>query len=238
MGFFDIFGGGSKVERLIKAITQKFGPPENRQKALNQLAEMEEPEAIAALLRRFTIQVDPGITDREEKDFTYRAIVDKGENAVEPLKAFVLNSDTGIAWGLKALNALIPPPDLAEHCIATLKKVGNDYTRDPEKKVVLLNQLLELDDPRIGEAVIPFLEDPADEVKIGTARVLSKTPTEAGRVALLEGLVRDQDKKRVVSALVEAISVGKFTVEGYREKVAPLISDPFALQKDGTVLHK
>src|SRR5438270_5765959 len=104
MGLFDFLGGGgTKVEKLQKAATQKFGPPENRQKALNQLADMEGPEPIAALLRRFTIAVDPSITDREEKDFTYRAVVDKGALAVEPLTAFVRHSETGIAWALKAL---------------------------------------------------------------------------------------------------------------------------------------
>ena len=239
MGLFDLFGGGSKVEKLQKAATQKFGPPENRQKALDQLVELGTPEALSALLKRFTIAVDPSITDRDEKEFTYRAVVDKGEAAVEPLKGFVMSSDSGIAWALKALNALVPPPDLAGHVIAVLQKLGNDYTRDPEKKVVLLNQLADLDDARIPAAVIPFLEDPADDVKTTSAKVLAKAKDDdAVRVALIEALLRDHDKKRVQAAVLEALSTGGFKVDSHREKVAPLVSDPFSLGKDGVIARK
>jgi len=240
MGLFDMFGGGgSKVEKLQKAATQKFGPPENRQKALDSLVEINTPEAIGALLKRFTIAVDPSITDRDEKEFTYRAIVDKGVAAVEPLKQFVMNSDSGIAWALKALNALLTPPDLAAHVIAVLTKVGNDYTRDPEKKVVLLSHLGDLDDPRTPAAVIPFLEDPADDVKTTSAKVLAKAKDDdAVRVALLDALVRDHDKKRVQAALLDALSTAGFKVESHREKIAPLVSDPFTLGKDGLIARK
>lgn len=238
MGLFDLFGGGSKVERLQKAATQKFGPPEGRQKALGQLAEMDGDEAIGALLRRFTIAVDPSITDRDEKEFTYRAIVDKGVASVEPLKAFLRSSDSGIAWALKALHALVTPPDVVGICIETLQKVGNDYTRDPEKKVVLLTQLFELDDPRIAEAAIPFLEDPADDVKIAAAKVLAKNTTEPVRVALCEGLLRDHDKKRVAAGIAEALETGKFKLDAYKEKLVPLLPEAFAVDKDGLVKRK
>lgn len=238
MGLFDMFGGGSKVEKLQKAATQKFGPPENRQKALNQLAELDSAEAIAALLRRFTIAVDPSITDREEKEFTQHAVVEKGVKALEPLKAFIMSSETGVAWALKCLASVVTPADVAQVCIETLQKLGNDYTRDPEKKVVLLRQLAELDDARIGPAALPFIEDPADDVKISAAQLVAKAKVPEGRVALLEGLVRDHDKKRVLAAFTEALHTAGFNVEGYREKVAPLIADPFTLDKAGAVTRK
>lgn len=238
MGLFDFLGGGNKVEKLQKAAVQKFGPPENRQKALDQLAELDTPEATSALLKRFTIAVDPSITDREEKDFTYRCVVDKGEKAVEPLRQFLMQSEIGVAWALKALAALLSPADLAKLCIDVLEKVGPDYTRDPEKKVVLLSHLGELSDERIGPALLPFLADPADDVKTGAAKVLSRIKGEATRTALLEGLVREHDKKRVVAAFVEAIADAGFTVGDYREKVAPLITEPFVLGKDGTIARK
>jgi HEAT repeat protein len=238
MGLFDFIGGGNKVEKLQKAAVQKFGPPENRQKALDQLAALDTPEATSALLRRFTIAVDPSITDREEKDFTYRCVVDKGEKAVEPLRQFLMQSDTGIAWAIKAMAALLTKPDLAKLCIDVLEKVGPDYTRDPEKKVVLLSHLSELQDERIGTAVLPFLADPADDVKTNAAKVLSRIKGEPVRAALLEGLVREHDKKRVVAAFVEAIADAGFNVGDQREKVAPLIADPFVLNKDGTISRK
>jgi len=239
MGLLDILGmGGTKLERLQKAVLQKFGPPEGRQKALNTLVEMDDPEAIVVLIKRFTIQVDPGITDREEKEFTLHAVLDKGTAAVEPLQQFLRQSDTGVVWALKALHALVTPPEVVTACLATLEKLGNDYTRDPEKKVVLLSELGEHSDDRIPPALVPFLEDPSDDVQIHASRVLSKTHDESVRVALLETLVRNQDKKRVAAALLEALAEGGFKVDGYQDKVASLIVPPFALEKDGTLKRK
>ena len=71
MGLFDMLGiGGTAAERssrsiakLQKKVIEKFGPPENRQGAVEELGQLRTEAAIDALLMRFTIRIDPGITD-------------------------------------------------------------------------------------------------------------------------------------------------------------------------------
>ena len=66
MGLLDKLGiGGSKDERetraaakLRKKATEKYGPPENRQGAIEELGEMRTPRAIEALLMRYTVRVE------------------------------------------------------------------------------------------------------------------------------------------------------------------------------------
>ena len=121
-------------------------------------------------------------------------------------------------------------------CLAALTKLGNEYTRDPEKKTTLLTQLLEHDDPRIVPAVIPFLDDPSDDVKIAACRILAKSKHESARQPLLDAIPREKEHRRVVAALFEALSLGAFKIEApAKEGLLPLLPDGFSIDKDGLV---
>src|SRR5438067_1594252 len=117
MGLFGMFG--SKEERrqgalrkLGQKVTQKYGPPENRQKAIAQLADLATPGAFGTLCLRFTIRADPGITDDEEKENVRQILVDSGDKAVAPVKDFLRQQESGIGWGLRILSALVSPEEV------------------------------------------------------------------------------------------------------------------------------
>src|SRR5256886_17501424 len=111
MGLLDLLGiGGSKEERqarsvakLQKKATEKYGPPENRQGAIEELGEMRTPRAIEALLMRYTVRVEPGITDDEEKQRVLALVHQAGAAiAVPVLRKFILGPD-GISLPLKGV---------------------------------------------------------------------------------------------------------------------------------------
>jgi hypothetical protein len=147
LGILDFFsskgGGKSGLRKQAQKITEKYGPPENRQKIIQQLAEMETPEAFSVLCLRFTIRSDPGITDDEEKENVRQILVDAGEKAVGPVKEFLETHESGVSWGLNVLSALRPPEDVVGTALRLLHKLGREYSRDPEKKLVLLSWLAE-----------------------------------------------------------------------------------------------
>src|SRR5918911_3527680 len=102
MGLLDRLGiGGSKDEReartvakLQKKTVEKYGPPENRQGAIEELGEMRTGRAVEALLMRYTVRVEPGITDDEEKQRVLALIHDAGKDvAVGPVKQFILSRE-------------------------------------------------------------------------------------------------------------------------------------------------
>jgi hypothetical protein len=136
MGIFDFLSGSpeKRIKSLQKKATEKYGPPENRQAAIDKLLDMKTPEAISALLMRFTVNSEPSITDAEEKEYTFKSLLEMGEKAIEPLKAFVRRSDVATSWALKMLRQLISEQDLVTLIIEVLEKLGPEYTRDPEKK--------------------------------------------------------------------------------------------------------
>ena len=171
MGILSIFSRdpGQRVQALRKKIQERYGQPEGRQQAMDKLLDMGTPEAIAALLTRFTVNVEPSITDAEEKEYLFKSLVDMGEKAVDPIQAFLLRSDDAASWALRLLDQLIAPEALVAFCIEALRKIGPDYTRDPEKKLVLISTLakregdsrrlsvkhliaqLEQDDPKVSK---------------------------------------------------------------------------------------
>src|SRR5512138_915180 len=100
MGLFDLFGSREEREKgalrkLAKKVTEKYGPPENRQKAIDQLGDLGTPDALGTLCLRFTVRTEPGITDDEEKETARRLLVDAGDAAVEPVEAFIREQESG-----------------------------------------------------------------------------------------------------------------------------------------------
>jgi HEAT repeat protein len=244
MGLFGLFGSKeerekSALEKLAKKVTERYGPPENRQKAISQLGDLGTPGAIETLCLRFTVRVEPGITDDEEKETTRAILVDAGEAAVAPIQKFVTEHDDGIAWGLRVL-AEIAPQQVLGVVVKELGRLGKIYTRDPEKKLVLLKWLTEHHAGAGGAeteaALLPLLEDFSDDVRISTTRALAAlSPGEGGRDALIQLLLRDRDNARVRGEVLAALASLGADVKGHRPSVEALLVEPFYLDREGRV---
>ncbi len=245
MGLFGLFG--SKEERaegalrkLAKKVTERYGPPENRQKAIDQLADMATPAALSTLCLRFTVRAEPGITDDEEKEHARRILADAGEVALGPLERFIREQDAGVAWGLRAIADIAAPQRTLEISVREIARLGREYTRDPEKKLVLLTWLVEhhagAKSAELEPALLPLLEDFSDDVRIGATRAIAAlAPGEKARDALIELLLRDRDNARVRGEVLDALARLGADVKGHRPSVEALLVEPFYLDREGRV---
>ena len=233
MGILDIFGGKSpeRATKLKAKVTQKYGGPEARQKAIQQLGEMDIPEATASLLARFTITVEPATTDSDEKEHVFGLIRSRGEAAVEPVRTFLRRNDQASSWAMRLLRDILPADRYITAVVEHLRELSERYTRDPEKKLVLLHEAESLQDPRIAPTVLPFLEDMADDVKIGALRALGPKSYPESREPMLKLLTAPETARRVQTTAIEAIARSGFGVQGYREKVESLLPEPFFVDK-------
>jgi hypothetical protein len=237
VGILDIFGGsGADKARKLKAkVTQKYGDPTSRQKAISQLGEMNIPEATSSLLARFTVTVEPLTTDADEKEHVFELITSRGRSAVDAVREFLRSTDTSSSWAVRLLSALLPEPELIGICVEFLHQLGSTYTRNPEKKIVLIQFLTGKDDPRIAPALVPFLEDMSDDVKIAAIKGLGPLKYEPSREPLLHLLTAEDTARRVQTAAIAALHESGFGVQGYREKVEALLSEPYFVDKSGLV---
>ncbi|EAU65879.1 conserved hypothetical protein [Stigmatella aurantiaca DW4/3-1] len=199
---------------------------------------MKYPEAVTVLLARFTITVDPLTTDADEKEHVFGLIKGFGKDAIAPLQDFLRKSDQAASWALRLLGELLSEPEVIGVCVDTLTHLSTHYTRDPEKKVVLLHHVTDKQDPRIAPAVLPFLEDMSDDVKIAALKALAPMNHEPAREPILRLLTADDTARRVQTAALAALQSSGFGVQGYREKVEALLVDPYVLDKQGVVVKR
>ena len=248
MGLLDLLGiGGSKEERearsvskLQKKAVEKYGPKENRQGAIEELGELRTPRAVEALLMRYTVRVEPGITDDEEKQRVLALLQQPGAAiAVPVLKKFILGRDE-ISWPLKALSDLVPEAEVVAFLVEALRKAAGEYSRVPEKKVLLLHALAQHRSSDAVPAALPFLEDMDDEVQIAAAEVIVKQQHPAGREPLIQQFLRAHEgsNARVREALSGLLADSGWDVKGYTPKVEAALPQGYKLDSRGKVLRK
>jgi HEAT repeat protein len=234
-------GGGplAKIARLQKKAMEKFGPPENRQGAIEELGELKSESAVDALLVRFTIRVDPGITDDEEKARTRALIVEAGKAGLPAVKRFILSRDE-ISWPLRALSDLLPEEEVVKFLVEVARKAAAEYSRVPEKKVLLLHAFAQHKAKEITAAVLPFLEDMNDEVQIAAAEVIAKQQDPAGREPLLQHFLKahEASNARVREALAGILADSGWDVKGYTPKVEAALPPAYKLDSKGRVQRK
>jgi HEAT repeat protein len=242
MGLLDMIGLGGpegKLRRLSRKSMEKFGPPENRQGAIEELGALKTEAAVEALLQRYTFRVDPGITDDDEKARVLALITQTGSTAVSPVKRFILARDE-ISWPLRALSDLLPEPEVVKFLIEVAHKVGGEYSRVPEKKVLLLHALAQHKSPEIAAAVVPFLDDMDDEVQIAAAEVIAWQQDPAGREPLIQHFLKAHEgsNARVREALVGLLAESGWDVKGYTPKVEAALPTGYKLDSKGKIQRK
>lgn len=242
MGLLDMIGLGGpegKIRRLQKKSMEKFGPKENRQGAIEELGEMKTEPAIEALLLRYTFRVDPGITDDEEKARVLALITAAGPVALGPVKRFISSRDE-ISWPLRALEALLPQAEVVQFLVEVARKVGSEYSRVPEKKVLLLHALSGHRSPEIAGVVLPFLEDMDDEVQIAAAEVIVRQEDPVGREPLIQHFLKAHEgsNARVREALAGLLADSPWDVKGYTPKVEAALPGAYKLDSKGKVQRK
>jgi hypothetical protein len=242
MGLLDMLGMGgpdAKVRRLQRKAQQKFGPAENRQGAIEELGGLRTEGAIDALLTRYTFRVDPGITDDDEKARVLALITQAGDVALAPVKRFISSRDE-ISWPLRALDGLLPEAEVVVFLVEVAKKIGGEYSRVPEKKVLLLHALSAHKAPEIAPAVLPFLDDMDDEVQIAAAEVIVKQQDPGGREPLIQHFLKAHEgsNARVREALSGLLADSGWDVKGYTPKVEAALPPAYKLDSKGKVVRR
>lgn len=240
MGIFGLFGGSrekreaKRIRDLAKRSQEKYGDAAMRSKALENLKDIGTPEALAALLQRFTAKTEPGITDSEEKDYTVQLLTSFGEDAIVPVVEFLERTDSGVSWGVRCLESLVGEDELIGAIAKILDRLSTQYARDPEKKVVLLKLLAEHRDERIAPTAAKFLDDPADDVRIAALSTLVAQGGGGQEEGVVECLLT-AEAPRVKAACAQALADLGAAVPSRRDEVSASLPGGFRLGSDGIV---
>jgi hypothetical protein len=233
VGLFDLFskkGTSSAVQKLAPKVADKRGMAPDRWEAIQALTKIDSEEAVQALLVRFTFYTDPTITDQEEKEGVFHAVVAKGALAVSPLKRFIAKAES-LSWPLKMLDRVLPAEEVLATLLDMLGKMDTEYERDPQRKLQILSELETRRGPAVVETVRPFLADVHETARFhAVGAVLAQDDAEAARDALVETLARE-DSMRIKARILEGFGQRSWTLDAAQVGKLP---DAFTLDASGT----
>jgi hypothetical protein len=204
VGLFDFITkkNASPVQKLKGKVMDKRSMAPDRWDAIQALAKMDSEEAVEALLERFTFHIDPSITDQEEKEAVFNAVVQKGAVAVPPLKRFIKRKSESITWPLKMLDRILPASEVLEILLDLLRDMDTEYERDPQRKLQILSEFETRKGPGVVEAVRPFLSDVNESARFhAVGALLAQDEAEQARAALLDALDREESMRIKVRML-------------------------------------
>ncbi|MBM74426.1 MAG: hypothetical protein CMK59_03425 [Proteobacteria bacterium] len=188
MGFFDfLFGTDEKstLKKHAKRVNNLNAQFEERQASAQWLAEQGSPEAISALLNRFSLAYEHNMKDAEEKDFILSHLRFIGESALPTIKEWIKTNDK-----------FARPLTLVEHhegeegvvdLLMEIVRLENDQFK-PEKKRQGLIHLAKFKDNRIPSVAIPELDNFDEGVRYAAVEALSNQEGEDVREALSAAL--------------------------------------------------
>jgi hypothetical protein len=232
VGLFDFLNKKAPqtpVQKLAVKAADKRGMAPDRWEALQALAKIESEEAVEALLNRFTFYVDPSITDQEEKDTVFEAIVAKGALSVGPLKRFIKKSES-LSWSLKMLDRVLPADDVLAILVELIGAMDTEYERDPTRKLQLLAELENRRGQSVVPVVLPFLADVNETARFhAVGAVLAQENASEAREALLTAFARE-DSMRIKARILDGFASQGWSVDPAK---AGRLPDGFVLDPSG-----
>jgi HEAT repeat protein len=240
MSFFGLFGKRSPESTIQKhagRVSNKRTQGPDRWESIQALGALKTPEAVAALLPRFTYYSDPSITDGEEKDEAYRLILDAKESAIEPVVVFLQKAES-LSWPLKILDRVATADRVVTELLGLLTRMDTEYERDPQRKLQVLQSLEERIDDRITGAVSRFLGDVNETVRFHAVEAIFAQRAPDGARAELQAALAKEGSVRVRTKLLERFAALKWDVGDAREKLAKVLPPGFSLDAAGVPLQK
>lgn len=194
MGLFDFFmNDEQKINKHQRTLTDKAQQAEEREASARWLLQKGTPVALLALLSRFEMRLEHQLNDQSEKDMVYAMMVQKGEAAIEPLRAH-LKRARQMAIPLRLLSELRGTDEAVD---AAIELLGLEHKKDdfkPEKKMQILVWLAEGRHTRAAPAAQPFLQDFDEGVRYAAAEVLIAAGDEGARRALERSLADPKEE--------------------------------------------
>ncbi len=245
MGIFDFLKKGSvpppaastfskKVAGHAKVVGDKRAQAYDRGEAIRLLAEMQTAEAAEALLKRFTFAIDPSITDQEEKEAAFDAIVKVGEPVVPAILAFCAKAEV-LTWPLRMLQAILSPDAYKKELLELAESFDTEYSRNVEPKLQVVAALEDVSGDEVRLAVERFLDDVNETVRFHAVQTTFAQGRRESCVALAK-LLEQEESVRIKNKICEGFVLKEWKLpEELVGGVAQSMEDvsDFRLQPDG-----
>lgn len=240
MGLKDLFSSSarskSRLDKHVKTATNPYTQSAERYHAMEQLLADGSEEALIGLFRRFTIVSTKSIEDEEEKGWAYRQLSGLGAKVLPAVKAFCLEHDN-VAWALRIIEDVADETQEWEILDALLERHPPGYERDPKKKLQILAHLADIDDPKVAEYLVGYVNDADEGVRYFAVEQLLDIGDEAqGKQALVDRLCHpDEDSLRLRTKVLDGLAEHGWDVSTDADRIRPRLGNEHALQSGKVV---
>ena len=244
MGLFDFLGGNSekKREKTIQKAGQRLrnphGQTQERMRFIDVLRDIGSPEAVKALLGRFTMRTPGSIVDEDEKRAVYDVLLNLGDIAVVPIVEFI-HADPNIYWPLRALTEIAGERKAVEVLLSGLDASEHGYNVDMDRREQLVSNLREyLSIDAALERMIALTRDESIEIRI--LAIDGLTDAEDSRIpgVLVERLEQEDESQRVKSTIMDILADRRIDMSGHRARLTPQLTEGFFLDGTGIVQRR
>ena len=251
MGLFDFLkgkgGGGEKsgdkkaeppakksnaAARWAEAAGSKRAQAYDRQEAIQELAKLRSADAVEALLKRFTFATDPSITDQEEKDAVVEGIVAAGREALEPVRAYVAKAES-IQQPIGIMQQILNEEEMVDELLEWLGRWDTEYAKFVDPKLQILQALEEYENPKVREAIEPFLQDANETARLHAVSA-TLTQKDAEAIAPLLAAYLEEESVRVKTKIADGfIAAGWEVPEDSRDALRKALPYQYAIDGEG-----
>lgn len=246
MSLFDLFRSKGKdrerrranpAAKWAEAAGSKRAQNYDRQEAIQELSKLATPDAVAALLKRFTFTMEPSITDQEEKELAFNGILNAGKDAVEPVRAFAEKAE-GLRYPLRILKGILDEDELVEELLVWLARWDTEYAKFIDPKLQILEELSEHKHPEIRAAVERFLDDVNEPARFNAVTTLI-AQEDAEALQPLLALLLDEESVRVRAKIADGLATLSWPVpEDQRDAVRKVLPPQFSVDGQGLVTKR
>ena len=193
---------------------------------LAQQDEASSLEAYIGLLRRFTITSSKGIEDEEEKGWVYRRLSSVGKPILPAIRQFCLQHEN-VAWALRILEDIANEDEewsLLDELLAELPP--DVFQRTSAKKIQILTHIQEIDNPKIVDIFVAYLNDVDESVRYFSVEALIDIADEKSLAPMIERLLHDQeDSLRLRTRILEGLATLKWDISEFKSRLSPRLGD-------------
>lgn len=236
MGLRNLFNRGTKVERLVKKVKNAWIQPQERQRIMEQLADIGDDEALAGLCQRFTYRTEQTIVDEEEKRLGYQLLVGAGPASVAPIKRFVAEHDA-VYWPLRALGEIAGSDLAVEFLLEALDRATERDIRQNDQRIQLVSNLRDFPHPKVQARLEELVTDADEEVRTMAIDALLAYGEDVGREPAVRRILDPDESPRVKSVVLEQLIEQGWSLEPWRDELEEegVLPVPYVLGKDGTL---
>ncbi len=240
MGLFDFLTGTKDVQKSIDKIRRRlmdqYRQSHERYAAMDELVKIGTPEALEALLQRFTLRVSGPTIDEEEKAACHDLIARFGEEAIGPLQRFIATNDA-VYFPLKALREIAGDDVAVDALLAAIEGTDPGYHEGLDRLREIVSNLRDFQHDRVRAALAQLATSRASEIRFYALDGLATYPPEQVAEVFAQRMLDPEETMRVKSLAYELALENALPLAPWATELAPLLPKSYRLNESGFLVR-